>query len=65
MKSRLVSMIWKFILGFQIPIFVIMKFNNNNYSKIIIDNKCPKCLRIDINAGNPYDSGGRADGAGA
>ena len=65
MKSRLASMIWKFILGFQIPIFVIMKFNNNNYSKIIIDNKWSKCLRIDINAGNPYDSGGRADGAGA
>ena len=65
MKSRLVSVIWKFILGFQIPIFVIMRFNNNNYNKIIIDNKWSKCLRIDIKAGNPYDSGGRADGAGA
>ena len=40
MKSRLVSMLWKFILGFQIPILV-------------------------INAGNPYNSGGRVDGAGA
>ena len=42
-----------------------MKYNNNNYNKIIIDNKWSKCLRIDINRGNPYDSGGRADGAGA
>ena len=45
-----------------------MKLKNikiKNKLKIIIGNNCPKCLRIDINAGNPYDSGGRADEAGA
>jgi len=60
MKSRLVSMLWKFMLGFQIPIFAIKKLNNNNNShKIII--KDTNSLLIDTNSGKLYYSGGKVE----
>ena len=34
MKSRILSLLAKFVLGFQIPIFAIIKINNNNPGKI-------------------------------
>ena len=62
MKSGLVSMLWKFILCFQNPIFAIIRLNNNNNSrKIIIKNTNARL--IDINSGKQYYSGGREEGA--
>ena len=34
MKSRLVLLLIKFVLGFRIPIFAIIRNNNNNPGKI-------------------------------
>ena len=63
MENRLVSMLWKFILCFQILIFDIISLNNNNSLKIIIKNI--NVQLIDIDSGKPYYSGEREEGEGA